>query len=217
MERLRKLSAEALAKQVGDRDRSEITELAFTGVPLPPDAVFNAALFPALTKLTAVGLRPPLASCDAICGFKSLRVLDVSDNRLAGFPAAFAMPDLVDLVAANNAVPDGADALAGLRACPRLQRVDLFMNPAAGKDGYRAAVFALSPSLDVVDDRTRDGEEVEFEADGDDVSDSDDDEEASDDDDDEEEEDEEGENEEGEDEEGDSGVDEPARKQHRTE
>ena len=210
MERQRQRARALLQAQVGEADPAQVTSLVFTDVALLDEEELSGAKFPGLTELSMVAMKPPLKDFAFVASrFPALQKLVLSDNRIDAIPADFAMPNLVHLNLANNAVASTHTVAELGKGCPQLEVLDLFMNPAADDDQFSTVVFAAVPSLQVLNDHTADGKEVEL-----DESDDDD------------EEDEEGsEEDEDEEEEGgdDGAADEgaagepPAAKQHRTE
>mgnify|MGYP001559456764 CR=1 FL=1 len=187
-----------LTKQVGLRPRAAVEELTFTGVPWPGlnQPPGWGSDFTSLARLSLVSLRPPLRDVSFLTVFAStLRRLDLSDNRIEALPnhsGGFAFPGLVRLLLANNRIARADAIVPALRQCPKLEILELFMNPIAEQPTYRKDIFdamgsvpsstlgALS-SLHVIDDHTKDGKEVDVAEDSDDSSDDD----SSDDDDDE--------------------------------
>lgn len=169
MERLRQKTRDALQKQVGSQSNEEVESLFFTDSAAPTVEQVSSTVFPKLATLGFVALRPPLLTLDFVTGsaFASVRALTISENRLTALPADFAMPQLVRFLAVGNKFAT-LDAVAPLKNCPSLEVVDLFMNPVTEAVGYRDKMFQLVPTLQVLDDRTRDGTEVEAADDSDD-------------------------------------------------
>ncbi len=129
-------------------------------------------------------------------GFPSLPILtklELSDNRISGGLAALKnLPSLVELSVAGNAI-GSVDELLALKDAP-LVVLDLVGCPCSDdSQEYRDTVFGMFPSLQALDGKDKDGEELELGSDDDDDEDEDEedfDEEESDDDDDDEDEDE---------------------------
>jgi hypothetical protein len=129
-------------------------------------------------------------------GFPSLPILtklELSDNRISGGLAALKnLPSLVELSVAGNAI-GSVDELLALEDAP-LVVLDLVGCPCSDdSQEYRDKVFGMFPSLQALDGKDKDGEELELGSDDDDDEDEDEedfDEEESDDDDDDEDEDE---------------------------
>jgi hypothetical protein len=132
-------------------------------------------------------------------GFPSLPILtklELSDNRISGGLAALKnLPSLVELSVAGNAI-GSVDELLALEDAP-LVVLDLVGCPCSDdSQEYRDKVFGMFPSLQALDGKDKDGEELELGSDEDDDEDEDEDEddepiEVSDDDDDDDEEEEE--------------------------
>jgi hypothetical protein len=127
-------------------------------------------------------------------GFPSLPILtklELSDNRISGGLAALKnLPSLVELSVAGNAI-GSVDELLALKDAP-LVVLDLVGCPCSDdSQEYRDKVFGMFPSLQALDGKDKDGEELELGSDDDDDDDEEDfDEEESDDEDDDEDEDE---------------------------
>lgn len=94
--------------------------------------------------------------------FPHLKTLELHDNRLSGedvFCEIVAKcPSLEELMMAGNKVAS-VDALRPLIALNTLKELDLDMNPLMSKV-QRSAIFDLIPSLLVVNNYTKDGQEV---------------------------------------------------------
>ena len=124
-------------------------------------------------------------------GFPSLPILtklELSDNRISGGLAALKnLPSLVELSVAGNAI-GSVDELLALKDAP-LVVLDLVGCPCSDdSQEYRDKVFGMFPSLQALDGKDKDGEELELGSDDDDDDDEEDfDEEESDDEDDEDE------------------------------
>jgi hypothetical protein len=119
-------------------------------------------------------------------GFPSLPILtklELSDNRISGGLAALKnLPSLVELSVAGNAI-GSVDELLALKDAP-LVVLDLVGCPCSDdSQEYRDKVFGMFPSLQALDGKDKDGEELELGSDDDD--DEEEEEEESDDDDDE--------------------------------
>lgn len=143
---------------------------------------------------------------------KELYSLELQDNP---FPATelVHLKDLTNLKSldlSGNKIHD-VDCLAPLaKSLKKLERIDLEETPLSEQEDYRALVFKLFPSLNIVDGQDKEGNELDYTSDegdnsedseGDEESDSQDDDESGSDEDDDEDEDDEDEDEEDEDEE----------------
>ena len=126
-------------------------------------------------------------------GFPSLPILtklELSDNRISGGLAALKnLPSLVELSVAGNAI-GSVDELLALKDAP-LVVLDLVGCPCSDdSQEYRDKVFGMFPSLQALDGKDKDGEELELGSDDDEDDDEEDfDEEESDDEDEDEDED----------------------------
>ncbi|KAI8918402.1 hypothetical protein DFJ77DRAFT_455415 [Powellomyces hirtus] len=109
-----------------------------------------------------------LHSLNGFPKFQRLQKLDLGDNRLTGgLDALQNLPALVSLDLSNNRIAD-TNALAPLAKLPSLRILNL-LECDLTKIGptYPEAVFKLLPQLSAVDDKDREGNEVEFGSDSD--------------------------------------------------
>ena len=126
-----------------------------------------------------------ITSLEGFPSLQSLTKLELSDNRISGGLAALKnLPSLVELSVAGNAI-GSVDELQALKDAP-LVVLDLVGCPCSDdSQEYRDKVFGMFPSLQVLDGKDKDGEEVELGSDDDDDEEDFDEEESDDDDDDE--------------------------------
>ena len=136
-----------------------------------------------------------ITSLEGFPSLPSLTKLELSDNRISGGLAALKnLPALVELSVAGNAI-GSVDELQALEKAP-LVVLDLVGCPCSNdSQEYRDKVFGMFPSLQALDGKDKDGEELELGSDDDDEEEEDFDEEESDDDEDEDEDDEDDEDE----------------------
>lgn len=179
MEILRKTSLFKLEQQTKDIPVEDVTELAFSSLPLPP--AVQLAPFRFLQRFTLVALRPTLTALLDIplAQFPLLRVLDVSDNKIASVHAASTAtansittttttsagavaavaPSLVRLFLSNNSIASMQflEQLAVL--CPALEVLDVSENPIAN-ELVRCDVFQLWKPRTTQDNNNNGGAEV---------------------------------------------------------
>ena len=162
MEILRKTTLFKLEQQTKDLPVEDVTELAFSSLPLPP--AVHLLPFRFLQRFTLVSLRPTLTALLEIplAQFPLLRVLDVSDNKIASIfllttatttsaaasvvstTSSVAAPSLVRLFLTNNAITSMSFLEQLAVQCPALEILDLTDNPIS-KEGrlVRPDVFQL--------------------------------------------------------------------------
>ena len=109
-----------------------------------------------------------ITSLEGFPSLQSLTKLELSDNRISGGLAALKnLPSLVELSVAGNAI-GSVDELQALKDAP-LVVLDLVGCPCSDdSQEYRDKVFGMFPSLQVLDGKDKDGEEVELGSDDDD-------------------------------------------------
>ena len=109
-----------------------------------------------------------ITSLEGFPSLPSLTKLELSDNRISGGLAALKnLPNLVELSVAGNAI-GSVDELQALKDAP-LVVLDLVGCPCSDdSQEYRDKVFGMFPSLQVLDGKDKDGEEVELGSDDDD-------------------------------------------------
>ena len=109
-----------------------------------------------------------ITSLEGFPSLQSLTKLELSDNRISGGLAALKnLPSLVELSVAGNAI-GSLDELQALKDAP-LVVLDLVGCPCSDdSQEYRDKVFGMFPSLQVLDGKDKDGEEVELGSDDDD-------------------------------------------------
>ena len=173
---LRQYTEFQIKKQQGDTPAEELKHLSlsagfFTGMSSISD-------FKNIERLDIIAMNPRLTSqdleCNPVVKFNSVKHLDLNDNEIAILPACFAemFPNVTSLELSNNWIGKGmavegpeaavAAALAPLQACESLKVLDLESNPICELSEYRELIFRLIPSLETLDNKTRDGQEVEI-------------------------------------------------------
>jgi len=109
-----------------------------------------------------------ITSLEGFPSLQSLTKLELSDNRISGGLAALKnLPNLVELSVAGNAI-GSVDELQALKDAP-LEVLDLVGCPCSDdSQEYRDKVFGMFPSLQALDGKDKDGEELELGSDDDD-------------------------------------------------
>ena len=109
-----------------------------------------------------------ITSLEGFPSLQSLTKLELSDNRISGGLAALKnLPNLVELSVAGNAI-GSVDELQALKDAP-LAVLDLVGCPCSDdSQEYRDKVFGMFPSLQALDGKDKDGEELELGSDDDD-------------------------------------------------
>ena len=108
-----------------------------------------------------------ITSLEGFPSLPSLTKLELSDNRISGGLAALKnLPALVELSVAGNAI-GSVDELQALEKAP-LVVLDLVGCPCSNdSQEYRDKVFGMFPSLQALDGKDKDGEELELGSDDD--------------------------------------------------
>jgi len=172
MELLRQAARKALHSQNGQRPLNDVTELAFTGVPvLAPDTYTGLVN---LKSLSMVAMKPAIATLralpDTLLPIATLRALDLSDNAIRDEDCSFVhsssnqplqLVGLKKLLLENNRITAMQTLKSIAVSCPNLEVLDLNSNPVSNVGSYREQVFTLFPSLVSLDGRAKDGTEVE--------------------------------------------------------
>jgi hypothetical protein len=173
MEALRKLALTQFETQKGELPNEKVEKLIFVEVPLLPPSLLASCI--GLRSLRLCCLRPTLSGELELPSLPNLKSLNVSDNQLTGFSPKMSLPALTKLWASNNKISsvDGLKVLGSI--CPALEILDLESNGLPS--GYRKRVFEFVPSLKVVTEKDRDGNEVDVDENSDDDGDDDDEEE----------------------------------------
>jgi hypothetical protein len=148
---------------------SEVTELSFANCALAPELLsteFNKLTN--LSRITLVDMKPTLneqsfgailAALPHHCITKTLRAIDVCDNKITAFPKEVpSFPALVRLIMANNTI-DSLETNFTKERFPALRTLDLEDNKAIGSDAA-SKIFDLLPSLVVFNGKNKQGEDA---------------------------------------------------------
>ncbi|KAI9094601.1 hypothetical protein DFS34DRAFT_235434 [Phlyctochytrium arcticum] len=142
----------------------DVTELFLDNQKIP--AILNLQDAPTplseYQRLTHLSLNNcGLSSLEGFPYLPSLQKLDLGDNRISGDLASLSiLPSLQSVDLSNNRVAD-LDALRPLSGIRSLQHLNLFQCDVSRTSGYPNTVFSLIPTLLSVDDRDRNGNEVD--------------------------------------------------------
>lgn len=141
----------------------ELTELILDGRSIRTITAEDAQALQKFTNLTKLTLNQTgLASLAHLPCMMGVRTLEATDNHLTtGLDLLVkAFPNLRKLQLGGNHIKTFAE-LEPLAMLTQLEQLGLDLNPVASLPDYREKLFALVPSLMVLDSRDRQGEERE--------------------------------------------------------
>lgn len=122
------------------------------------------------------------------CGLKNLSGfpnlsklvrLELIENSFNGNQLAFVverLPELISLSVSQNQLTDFA-SVESLAKLTKLYQLDLTGNSLTELEGYKTHIFNTIPSLEILDNRNKQGEEIQYDDDDEDEDDNDEDDE----------------------------------------
>lgn len=155
------LAAE-IARAKGNKKASEVTELVLDKCSV---ASLSGGEFDGFTNLQFLSLNNVgLTSLDNFPSLQHLKRLELNDNKIAGGLDVLQEQALINLAVlhlSGNRIKS-LDDLQPLGSLPNLKQLDLEHCEVASLAGYREALFEMIPSLKVLDNLDRNGDEVDL-------------------------------------------------------
>merc|ERR1711994_304103 len=145
------------------KEASQVTELNLDNVRTVGEFEGLTDNFENLEKLsvTAAGL----TSFKGFPKLKSLKKLDVSDNRISnGLHALKNCHSLTHISLSNNEFKD-ISSLEPLKCLENLKYLEVANNPFTEEEEVRSRIFTMLPRLELLDNQDKEGNEVEDEED----------------------------------------------------
>lgn len=161
------LAAE-IARAKGAKKASEVTELVLDKCSVTS---LSGGEFDGFTNLQFLSLNNVgLTSLDNFPSLQHLKRLELNDNKIAGGLDVLQEQALINLTVlhlSGNRIKS-LDDLQPLGSLPNLKQLDLEHCEVASLAGYREALFEMIPSLKVLDNLDRNGDEVDLDDEDDD-------------------------------------------------
>ncbi|KNH01769.1 inhibitor-1 of protein phosphatase type 2A [Perkinsela sp. CCAP 1560/4] len=173
---LREYTERQIENQTKNQPADEVKSISIGGSFFTGLAAVSQ--FPNLERLEVVAMNPRMKTndlqCDPIVHFKELTHLNLSDNVIESLPQCFSkmFPALCRLELSSNVIgkdmcPKEGDeeqsilaVIEPLTLCTELAVLDLESNPICKFRGYREIVFRLIPSLLILDNKNKTGQEM---------------------------------------------------------
>ncbi|KAK6590290.1 U2 snrnp-specific A [Cryptosporidium xiaoi] len=143
---------------------SEVKELVLDGVKLRELSQEDSEFLGRFSNLQHLSLNATgLQKLDNFPQLENLRVLELQDNHISGgLDVLLNYKNLRCLLLGGNKIRDFTE-LCLLKELPNLETLSILLNPIAenNPDSYRSIVFETIPNLVVLDEMDKDGKEVE--------------------------------------------------------
>jgi len=149
------------------KEASQVTELNLDNVRTVGEFEGLTEEFSSLEKLSVV--KAGLTSFKGFPKLPNLRKLDVSENRISsGLSHLKHCPNLTHLCLSNNKFKD-ISALEPLNCLEHLTNLEVANNPFSESDEVRSRIFSMLPSLQLLDNQDKEGNEASEDEDEDEV------------------------------------------------